>query len=98
MEAVRRITNEIRHSPARLALAWAVGRPAVASTPMDVSRPARVEDNIAALDIVLSAEHLAVLDAATELGEPRLVYGLLRLPVRDQIIFGGHTVLGPATR
>jgi aryl-alcohol dehydrogenase-like predicted oxidoreductase len=96
--AVRRVANEAGHSPAQVALAWVVGRAAVASTLMGVSRSAQVEDNIAALDLVLSTEQLAVLDAATAPAEPRLVYSLSRQPVRDQVIFGGHTVLGQAIR
>ncbi|MGY2047038.1 aldo/keto reductase [Methylobacterium sp. JK268] len=94
VDAVRRTAHAIGQSPARVALAWVVGRPGVASTLMGVSRPEQVEDNVAALDLVLSAEHRSDLDAASSPAEPRLIYGLGRRPFRDQVVFGGDVVLG----
>ena len=96
VDAVRRVAEAIGQSPARVALAWVVGRPGVASTLMGVSRPAQVADNVAALDLVLSAEHRAALDAASAPAEPRLIYGLSRPPLRRQVIFGGSEVQAAA--
>lgn len=93
VDAVRRIADAIGQSPARVALAWVVGRPGVASTLMGVSRPEQVADNVAALELVLSADHRAALDAASSPAEPRLLYGLARRPFRDQVVFGGDAVL-----
>ena len=92
VEVVRRVADELGQSPARVALAWLVGRPGVASTLMGVSRAAQVPDNIAALDLVLSQEHRAALDAASTPAEPRLIYGLSRPPMRTHAVFGGQTV------
>ena len=90
--AVRRVAEAIGQPPARVALAWVVGRPGVASTLMGVSRPAQVADNVAALDLRLSAEHRAALDAASAPTEPRLIYALTRPPLRQQVVFGGAQV------
>lgn len=92
VDTVRRIAHEIGQPPARIALAWVVGRPGVASTLMGVSRPAQVKDNVAALDLTLSPEHRATLDTASAFAEPRLIYGLSRAPLRQQVIFGGSRV------
>lgn len=91
VEAVRRVADAIGQPPARVALAWVIGRPGVASTLMGVSRPAQGDDNIAALDLVLPPEHRSALDAASA-AEPRLIYGLARRPMRDHVVFGGAQV------
>ncbi|GJD48322.1 1-deoxyxylulose-5-phosphate synthase YajO [Methylobacterium crusticola] len=93
VEAVRRVAAAIGQPPARVALAWVAGRPGVASTLMGVGRPAQVADNVAALDLVLSCEHRAALDAASAPAEPRMIYGLARPPLRRQVVFGGAEVL-----
>ena len=98
VEAIRRVADEVGQSLARVALAWVVGRPGVASTLMGVSRAAQVADNVAALDLALSAEHVAVLDAASAPAEPRLIYGLSRLPLRQHVVFGGSSVRAFAER
>ncbi|KQO65396.1 aldo/keto reductase [Methylobacterium sp. Leaf88] len=92
VEAVRRVAEAIGQSPARVALAWVMGRPGVTATLMGVSRPAQVADNIAALDVVLAAEHRAALEAVSAPAEPRLIYGLSRAPLRQAVVFGGARV------
>ena len=62
---LRRVAGEMGQSPARVALAWVIGRPGITSTLMGVSRAEQVSDNMAALDIVLSAEHRQDLDAVS---------------------------------
>ena len=92
VQAVRRVADEIGQSPARVALAWVVSQPGVASTLMGVSRAAQVGDNVAALELALSPEHRAALDAASTLAEPRLIYGLSRPALRQHVVFGGSQV------
>jgi aryl-alcohol dehydrogenase-like predicted oxidoreductase len=92
VEAVKRVAHEIGQSPARVALAWLVNRRGVASTLMGVSRAAQVADNIAALDLVLSAEHRTALDTVSLSAEPRMLYGMSRLPMRQHVVFGGSVV------
>ncbi len=93
VDELRRIAEETGQTPARIALAWVTGRPGITSTLMGVSKVEQVADNAAALDIVLSDEHRAALDAVSA-GEPRMLYGLSRAPMRNQVVFGGASVAG----
>jgi aryl-alcohol dehydrogenase-like predicted oxidoreductase len=54
-------------SPARIALAWLLAKPVVTSVIIGAKRLSQLEDNIAAVDIVLSDEEIAKLDAVSEL-------------------------------
>jgi aryl-alcohol dehydrogenase-like predicted oxidoreductase len=92
VEAVRHVATEIGQTPARVALAWVLGRPAVRTTLVGVSRVAQLQDNIAAIDLRLDPEHLAQLDTASKPGLPML-YGLFSDEMRSQAVFGGATVL-----
>ncbi|MGU3360358.1 aldo/keto reductase [Methylobacterium sp. M6A4_1b] len=94
VDAVRRVADAVGQPAARIALTWVVSRPGVASTLMGVSRPAQLDDNLAALGLALSPEHRAALDAASAHAEPRLIYGLSRPPLRRQVVFGGSEVRG----
>ena len=91
VEVVKRVAHESGETPARVALAWAVQRPGVTCTLMGVSKLEQVYDNIAALQIRLSAAHLAELDTAS--APPRkLLYSLFTPTLRQHAVFGGHTV------
>ena len=92
VDELRRIAGEAGQSPARVALAWVMGRPGVTSALMGVSRVEQVSDNIAALTLALSPEHRAALDAASAPADPRMIYGLCRPPMRQHVIFGGASV------
>ena len=92
VDILRRVADEAGQSPARVALAWVVGRPGVASTLMGVSRAEQVFDNVAALNVALSPEHRAALDAASAPSDPRFLYSLFAPALRQQVVFGGSTV------
>ena len=92
VDVLRRVADEAGQSPARVALAWVVGRPQVAATLMGVSRAAQVADNVAALDVTLSPEHRTALDEASAPAEPRLASALSQPAMRKQVIFGGSSV------
>jgi aryl-alcohol dehydrogenase-like predicted oxidoreductase len=92
VDALKQVAGEAGQSPARVALAWVTGRPGVSSTLMGVSRVEQVADNIAALDLMLSAEHRAALDAVSA-PEPRMLYSLFTPAVRQQAVFGGSSVM-----
>jgi aryl-alcohol dehydrogenase-like predicted oxidoreductase len=91
VEALKQVAEEAGQSSARVALAWVVGRPGVASTLMGVSRAVQVADNVAALEIALSPEHRARLDAVSQ-GEPRMLYTLFTPGLRQHAVFGGSPV------
>ena len=90
VDALRQVAKEAGQSPARVALAWVTGKPGVTSTLMGVSRVEQVSDNIAALDVVLSAEHRATLDSVS--ADPKMLYGLFTPPLRQHVVFGGSAV------
>ena len=91
VEAVRRVAEARGEQAARVALAWVLQRPGVTSTLMGVSKVAQLQDNIAALDVRLSEEHLAALDQASAPPQ-KMLYGLFTPAVRQQVVFGGKPV------
>lgn len=92
VDEVKRVAADIGDTAARVALAWVVGRQGVASTLMGVSRPEQVTDNVSALNLQLSEQHLATLDAVSA-GGSKFLYGLFKPQVRNQIVFGGADVM-----
>ena len=91
VDELRRVSADVGESPARVALAWVVGRPGVASTLMGASRAEQVADNIKALDVVLSEEHRIALDAISA-PDPKTLYALFTPGLRSQMVFGGNSV------
>ena len=92
MDELKRVSAEAQENPARIALAWVCGRSGITSTLMGVSRSEQVADNAAALDIVLSVEHLAALDAVSVSADPRMLYSLFTPALRNRVVFGGCSV------
>jgi aryl-alcohol dehydrogenase-like predicted oxidoreductase len=66
------IATELNCTPAQVALAWTLLNPGVTSTILGVRTLAQLQDNLGALDITLSADQQARLDAVSkiELGFP----------------------------
>ena len=91
VDALQRVARAMGETAARVALAWVIGRPGVASTLMGVSRPEQVDDNAASLSLTLPPEHRAALDAASD-GNRAFLYGLFDPAARNQIVFGGADV------
>ena len=58
-------------SPAQVALAWLLGRPAVTSLIIGARTDAQLSDNLAAADLVLSTDERAALD---KVSAPELIY------------------------
>jgi aryl-alcohol dehydrogenase-like predicted oxidoreductase len=65
IDVLVRIAGEIGQTPARVALAWVQSCAGVASTIIGASSVAQLEDNLAALDFTLAAEHVAALQAVS---------------------------------
>ncbi|MEG3174596.1 aldo/keto reductase [Sphingomonas sp. RB3P16] len=89
VDVVRSVAAEIGRPMAQVALAWAAARRGVASVLVGASRPEQLHENIAALDIVFSAEQQARLDAVGA-PPPLNPYFIFDLPRAG--IFGGQTV------
>jgi aryl-alcohol dehydrogenase-like predicted oxidoreductase len=76
---------------ARVALAWVQAQPGVTSTIIGARRLAQLDDNVKALDVKLTAEDLARLDARTK---PALGFPQNMQPWFPGIHNGGTTVNG----
>jgi aryl-alcohol dehydrogenase-like predicted oxidoreductase len=63
VDAVRAVAAERELPPAQIALAWLLGRPAVSATVVGATKLGHVDDAVAALDVVLSDEEVARLEA-----------------------------------
>jgi aryl-alcohol dehydrogenase-like predicted oxidoreductase len=85
------IAKEHETTVASVALAWVHAQPAVASVIIGARRLSQLDDNVGAVDVHLTAEELARLDALTEptLGFPHNMLG--RAP---GMINGGTTING----
>lgn len=92
VEALRTVANEIGETPTRVALAWVLSRPGVDTALMGVSRVSQVHDNVAATELTLPADQIAVLDEASK-PEAALIYGLFTPAARQHVVFGGSAVI-----
>lgn len=92
VETVRAVADEIGETPARVALAWVLSRPGVDTALMGVSRVSQVHDNVAATELMLPADQIAILDEASK-PESALIYGLFTPAARQHIVFGGSAVI-----
>ena len=67
LPALRQVSTESGHSVARLALAWQLTRPFVTSVLIGAKTQEQLKDNLAAVDVTFSPEHLQLLDSASAL-------------------------------
>ncbi|MDB5974107.1 MAG: L-fuco-beta-pyranose dehydrogenase, partial [Nevskia sp.] len=74
-----------------VALAWVQGRPGVTSTIIGARRLAQLEDNVKALELVLSADQRSRLDALTQ---PVFGFPQNMQPMFPSIHHGGAMVNG----
>jgi aryl-alcohol dehydrogenase-like predicted oxidoreductase len=86
-----RVAKEIGSTPARVAIAWVQGQPGVTSTILGARTLAQLDDNLAAAEVKLPAEHRAALD---KLSEPALNFPAAFLRMSGMFINGGTTVNG----
>jgi aryl-alcohol dehydrogenase-like predicted oxidoreductase len=91
VEELQRVAAAQDTTVARAALAWVQGRPGVASTIIGARTLAQLEDNLAALDVRLTAEQVARLDALTR---PKLNFPADFLGMAMMIHAGGTTING----
>ena len=85
------IGKELKASPASVALAWVQARPGVASTIIGARRLDQLEQNLAALDLALTADQVGRLD---KLSKPALGFPMQFLNVASTFSQGGTTVNG----
>ncbi len=95
-DAVKTVADSIGATSAQVALGWTLANPAVVSPLVGARTLRQLEDNIGALDIHLTSDHLATLDAASrvDLGFP---HDFLQYPFIQDALTGG-TRLEPRRR
>lgn len=89
VDVLREVAADIGRSMAEVALSWVVRRAGLSSVLIGASRTEQVRQNVAALDITLSAEQQARLDAA---GAPPALNPYFIFDLPRERIFGGHSV------
>jgi aryl-alcohol dehydrogenase-like predicted oxidoreductase len=89
VDELRAVAAEIGRPMAQVALAWVAARPGVSSVLMGASRPAQVQENVASLDIILSAEQQGRLDAV---GAPPQLNPYFIFDLPRERIFGGASI------
>jgi aryl-alcohol dehydrogenase-like predicted oxidoreductase len=83
LEALKEVAGRHGASPARTALSWVLGRPAVSSVIVAARTLAQLEDNIGAVDLKLSDEEVRLLDAASDPGIPYPKWMVLQLDTAE---------------
>ncbi|NBC18226.1 MAG: aldo/keto reductase [Bacteroidetes bacterium] len=87
-ETVIALADELGASPSQVALRWAMQQPGVILPLVGARTEAQIEDNLGALDIELSDDHLERLDAVSAI-DPGFPHDFLQQePIRD-VVFGG---------
>ena len=93
IDVVERIAHEHEATAAQVALAWVRSRPGVASTIIGARTPGQLNDNLAALELALTAGDFESLD---EVSRPKLNFPAELLPNALQKSYAGLTVDGEA--
>lgn len=93
LDALRAVATEVGRTPAEVALAWTLARPAVSCVLVGARTAEQLRGNLASLDLALAPEQTAALDAAGSRGS---AYAMDQIssPEVNRMIFGGHTVRG----
>lgn len=86
--AVRSVADDTGASMAQVALAWLSARPAVTSVILGARTTEQLEDNLLAADLILSEEHTARLDQASDPEPADYPYGGPGVAQRDRKLTG----------
>jgi aryl-alcohol dehydrogenase-like predicted oxidoreductase len=83
VETLKEVAGRHNTSPARVALSWVLGRPAVSSVIIAARKVEQLEDNICAVDLQLSDDEIKLLDAASDPGIPYPKWMVLQLDTAE---------------
>jgi aryl-alcohol dehydrogenase-like predicted oxidoreductase len=83
VDVVKAVAARNGASPARVAIAWLLGRPGVSSVILAARKPEQLEDNIRAVDLELSDDDVRQLDAASDPGIPYPKWMVLQLDTAE---------------
>jgi aryl-alcohol dehydrogenase-like predicted oxidoreductase len=79
VDVLKEVAKRHEASPAQVALAWVLGRPAVSAVIVAARKPEHLEDNIRAVDLRLSSEDVRLLDEVSDPGVPYPKWMVLQL-------------------
>jgi aryl-alcohol dehydrogenase-like predicted oxidoreductase len=91
IDELSRIATRVDSTAARVALAWVASRPGVSSTIIGARTVQQLDDNLGGVDITLTAEDIAKLDA---LSRPQLPFPANMAAMEAALINGGTSVNG----
>jgi len=94
LDILERIAGELGTTVPRAALAWVQSRPGVTSTIIGARTMDQLDDNLGALDVKLTSEHVKALDDAST---PTLPFPVDMLGAVPMFAFGGTTINGQAS-
>ena len=83
VDALKQVAGQHNASPARVALSWVLGRAAVSSVIIAARKAEQLEDNIGAVDLLLSDDDVRILDAASDPGIPYPKWMVLQLDTAE---------------
>jgi aryl-alcohol dehydrogenase-like predicted oxidoreductase len=83
VDALKEVASRHDTSPARVALSWVLGRPAVSSVIIAARKVEQLEDNILAVDLRLSDDEVQLLNSASDPGVPYPKWMVLQLDTAE---------------
>jgi aryl-alcohol dehydrogenase-like predicted oxidoreductase len=83
VEALKEVAGRHDASPARVALSWVLGRPAVSSVIVAARKAEQLEDNIRAVDLHLSSDDVRLLETVSDAGVPYPKWMVLQLDTAE---------------
>jgi diketogulonate reductase-like aldo/keto reductase len=92
---MEKIAKELGTTVPRIALSWVQNRPGVTSTIIGARTMEQLDDNIGALDVKLTPEHVAALDKAST---PALPFPTDMLSMVPAFAYGGTTINGQPSK
>jgi aryl-alcohol dehydrogenase-like predicted oxidoreductase len=92
-DVVGSVADELGVSRSQVAIAWTLAHPAVVSPILGARTLGQAEDNLGALDVVLSEDQLARLNAASA-PAPIFPERFIGRPMAQQLIFGTSNFAG----
>jgi aryl-alcohol dehydrogenase-like predicted oxidoreductase len=83
LDVLKQVAARHGVSPARVAIAWVLGRPAVSSVIIAARTAEQLEDNLSAVDLQLTDEDVRLLDSASDPGVPYPKWMVLQLDTAE---------------
>ena len=95
LDIAEKIAKELGTTVPRVALSWVQNRPGVTSTLIGARTMLQLDDNVGALDVKLTSEHVAALDKASA---PTLPFPADMLGAVPMFAYGGTTINGQSSQ